>query len=135
MARYTSYDVKDAQQIEDTDTVHRYYVAMSTVGTGDNPDSQSFNNELRTVDLSGTKNWNDYGTDFAPEFDENNAPKMTLWRQVGNDVNTAEQVKMKDSSDPAQPTWTDNGDGAWTFTYTNLPAADENDKASRYWYV
>ena len=128
-----SYDVKDAQQIEDTDTVHRYYVAMSTVGTGDNPDSQSFNNELRTVDLSGTKNWNDYGTDFAPEFDENNAPKMTLWRQVGNDVNTAEQVKMKDSSDPAQPTWTDNGDGAWTFTYTNLPAADENDKAYTYW--
>lgn len=128
-----SYDVKDAQQVEDTDTAHRYYVATSTVGTGDNPDSQSFSNELRTVNLSGTKNWNDYGTSFTPAFDKDNAPKMTLWRQVGDDVNTAEQVKMKDGSDPAQPTWTDNGDGTWTFTYTNLPAADENDKAYTYW--
>lgn len=128
-----SYDVKDAQQVEDTDTAHRYYVATSTVGTGDNPDSQSFNNELRTVNLSGTKNWNDYGTSFTPAFDKDKAPKMTLWRQVGDVVNTAEPVKMKDGSDPAQPTWTDNGDGTWTFTYTNLPAADENDKAYTYW--
>lgn len=128
-----SYDVKDAQQVEDTDTAHRYYVATSTVGTGDNPDSQSFNNELRTVDLSGTKNWNDYGTGFAPVFDKNNAPQMVLYRQVGNDATTAERVTMKGGSDPAQPTWSDNGDGTWTFTYTDLPAADENDKNYTYW--
>ena len=128
-----SYDVKGAEQVEDTDTAHRYYVVTSTVGTGDNPDSQSFDNELRTVNLTGTKKWNDYGTGFAPAFDSDNTPKMVLYRQVGDDTTTAEKVTMKDGSNPAQPRWADNGDGTWTFTYTGLPAADENDQAYTYW--
>ena len=129
-----SYDVKNATEVEDADTAHRYYVVNSVAGAADtDPDSQSFDNELRTVSLTGTKKWNDYGTGFAPTFDANNAPQMVLYRQVGNDTTTAEKVTMKDGSNPAQPTWTDKGDGTWTFTYTGLPAADENDRAYTYW--
>ena len=129
-----SYDVKNATEVEDADTAHRYYVVSSVAGAADaDPDSQFFDNELRTVSLTGTKKWNDYGTGFAPAFDSNNAPKMVLYRQVGDDTTTAEKVTMKNGTDPAQPTWTVKGDGTWTFTYTGLPAADENDRAYTYW--
>ena len=123
-----SYDVTGATEVKDADTAHRYFV----VGAGDTG-SQAFENDLRTVNLTGTKNWNDYGTGFAPTFDKNNAPQMVLYRQVGNDTTTAEQVKMKNGSAAPQPTWTDNVDGTWTFTYTGLPAANENDQPYIYW--
>lgn len=123
-----SYDVTGATEVKDADTAHRYFV----VGAGDTG-SQAFENDLRTVNLTGTKNWNDYGTGFAPTFDKNNAPQMVLYRQVGNDTTTAEQAKMKDGSAAPQPTWTNNGDGTWTFTYTGLPAANENDQPYIYW--
>ena len=128
-----SYDVKGAEQVEDTDTAHRYYVVNSVAGAADtDPDSQSFDNELRTVDLTGTKAWE---SDYAKvAFDEDKAPKMTLWRQVGDDTSSAEQVKMKDGSAAPQPTWNDDdSDGVWTFVYENLPAADENDEDYVYW--
>lgn len=122
-----SYDVIGATEVEDTDTDHRYYV-VAAAGDG----SYAYENELRTVDLTGTKAW---ASDYAKvAFDEDKAPKMTLWRQVGNDTSTAEQVKMKGGSAAPQPKWNDDdGDGVWTFVYENLPAADENDEAYVYW--
>lgn len=125
-----SYDVTDATQVADADTAHRYYVVSSTNG------GQSFENVLRTVDLTGTKQWKDYDSGFAPAFDENKAPTMVLYRAIknGDEFVNIEEVKLKDGSAAPQPAWSDaNNDGVWEFTYENLPAADENDNAYTYW--
>lgn len=130
-----SYDVEGTGvgQVEDTDTAHRYYVVSSSAGTtADDPSSQSYTNNLRTVDLTGTKKWDDHGTGIAPDA-VTKAPTMTLWRQ--SQGGAAEQVKLKNGSAAPQPTWTEGPDDAWTFTYKNLPAADENDKPYTYWAV
>ena len=132
-----SYDVTDASATEVTtiDTAHRYYVVDSEGGAGGEnapASTQEFTNTLRTTSLMGTKLWNDHDTGIAPDFDAANAPQMTLWRQVQG--GTAEQVKMKDGTAAAQPTWNDvDGDGVWTFVYEDLPAADENDRPYTYW--
>ena len=136
-----SYDVEGTkvEQVPDTDTAHRYYVVSSSAGaTDDDPSNQSYTNDLRTVDLTGTKLWEDFGTGIAPEFDASKVPTMTLYRAVENGDGTwgtAEQVKMKDGSAAAQPKWAEGADGAWTFTYEDLPAADKNDKPYTYWAV
>lgn len=135
-----SYDVIGAEQVTDTDTAHRYYVVPVTEATGDNPSSQLFTNTLRTVDLQGTKLWNDYGTGFASQLDTDDMPKLTLNRKAG--ANGAEEpVKYITSEDgkvtstDAQPEWTKNKDGSFTFTYVDLPAANKNDVPYTYWAV
>ena len=125
-----SYDVTGATQVADADTAHRYYVVSNTNG------GQPFENVLRTVDLTGTKQWEDYDSDFAPAFDESKAPTMVLYRAIknGDEFVNIEEVELKDGSAAPQPAWTDaNNDGVWEFTYENLPAADENDNAYTYW--
>lgn len=123
-----SYDVVGGTEVQDDDTAHRYYVVAST----NEGHSQTFANALRTVDLTGTKAWDDQGIGIAPDFDADKAPTMVLYRQV--EGGQPEQVKMKDGSAPAQPEWNDNdGDGVWTFVYRDLPAADQNDKPYTYW--
>lgn len=127
-----SYDVTDqsAVQVDDADEDHRYYVVSVTPGTGDDSSSQAYTNTLRTTSLTGTKIWDGRDTGIAPSFDDDK-PTMVLYRQVAG--GTAEQVKLKNGSAAPQPEWTDNNDGTWTFTYTGLPAADENDKPYTYW--
>lgn len=134
-----SYDVtnENAEKVEDTDTAHRYYVVPVPKVTGDDPSSQSFTNTLRTVTLTGTKAWEDFETGFAPEFDVDKAPTMTLYRAVDADgdgeLDNTEKV-LQDGNPAKQPTWTDaNSDGVWEFTYENLPAADKNDNPYVYW--
>ena len=132
-----SYDVKDGTQVSDTDTAHRYYVVSTTAGTGGVSSAQSFTNNLRTVDLTGTKQWEDFGSGLTPEFDENDLPEMTLWRAAKNasgGFGQAERV-LKNGNPAPQPTWTDNGNGTWTFTYSDLPAANANDQDYVYWAV
>ena len=114
----------------------RYYVVEGDQDVGDGTDSQSFINALRTVDLQGTKVWEDFGTDIADSYTAADMPQMTLYRAIKNNDGTleaGEQVKMKDGSDPAQPTWNKNSDGIWIFTYSDLPAADEQDRPYTYW--
>ena len=132
-----SYDVPGATQVEDTDTAHRYYVVPTTVGTGGVSSTQGFINDLRTVDLTGTKQWEDFGSGLTPQLDLNDLPKMTLWRAVDNgngNLGTAERV-LKNGNPVPQPTWTDKGNGIWTFTYSDLPAANANDQDYVYWAV
>lgn len=130
-----SYDVTSGTQVEDTDTAHRYYVVNSTEDA-DGKDTQAFQNTLRTVDLKGTKIWKDDGSEgIIPDFDSSDKPTMVLYRAIKNNDGTleaGEQVKMKDD-DPAQPTWSKNSDGTWAFTYSDLPAADEQDRPYTYW--
>lgn len=132
-----SYDVPGATQVEDTDTAHRYYVVPTTVGTGGVSSMQGFINDLRTVDLTGTKQWEDFGSGLTPQLDLNDLPEMTLWRAVDNgngNLGTAERV-LKNGNPAPQPTWTDKGNGIWTFTYSDLPAANANDQDYVYWAV
>lgn len=126
-----SYDVTGTEVATATENgvAYRYYVVASTEDAS-GYDTQSFTNELRTVGLTGTKLWEDFGTTLADNLTEDDMPTMVLYRQA--EGGSAEQVKMKDGSAPAQPEWTETADG-WTFTYENLPAADENNKPYTYW--
>ena len=101
---------------------YRYYVVDSTNS------AQSFTNTLRIVRLTGTKAWEDYGTDIAPEFNKDNLPQMTLYRSV----NGGNGQKVTYLYNGGQPEWAENN-GTWTYTYENLPAADKNDNAYTYW--
>ena len=136
--------LKNADGTDYTETVngvtYRYYVVSSSAAAQDNPATQTFTNTLRTVDLQGTKLWNDYGTGFAGQLDNDDMPKLTLKRKAG-DNGTEETVKYITSEDgkvtstDAQPTWTKNQDGSFTFTYVDLPAANKNDVPYTYWAV
>ncbi|HJG40853.1 SpaA isopeptide-forming pilin-related protein [Bifidobacterium pullorum] len=136
--------LKNADGTDYTETVngvtYRYYVVSSSAATQDKPATQTFTNTLRTVDLQGTKLWNDYGTGFASQLDTDDMPKLTLKRKAG-DNGTEETVKYITSEDgkvtstDAQPTWTKNKDGSFTFTYVDLPAANKNDVPYTYWAV
>lgn len=136
--------LKNADDTDYTETVngvtYRYYVVSSSA-TQDKPATQTFTNTLRTVDLQGTKLWNDYGTDFARQLDTDDMPKLTLKRKAG-DNGTEETVKYITSENgnvttDAQPTWKKNEDGSFTFTFTyvDLPAANKNDVPYTYWAV
>lgn len=142
-----SYDVEGTGSelvatATDTDGVtYRYYAVDSTKGTGDAPDSQTFTNDLRTTTLTGTKEWDDHGTGLADNLTADDMPTIVLYRATRTEntdgtisFGTTEQVEMADGSAPAQPTWNDDdGDGAWTFTYEGLPAANEDDVEYVYW--
>lgn len=138
-----SYDLKGGTEVAtatDTDGVtYRFYVVSSTEG-GDAGDSQSFANVLRTTNLTGTKLWDDYDTGLANNLTADDMPQMTLYRAIattGDDGTTSfdnvEPVKLKDGKAAPQPTWTKGQDGAWTFTYEDLPAANEDNVDYVYW--
>ena len=123
-----SYDVTGiaAEQVEVSGSSYRYYVVSSTDGA-DGTSTQTFTNTLRTVDLTGTKAWEDYGTTLADSLTKEDMPEMTLHRSVngGSDEDVTRYA--------GQPEWNPNGDGTWTFTYEDLPAADATDRPYTYW--
>ena len=116
------------------DVIYRYYVVNSVEGGGAG-DSQTFTNTLRTVNLTGTKAWEDFGTGVAPNIADNDYPTMTLYRAYKTGDTTysqAEQVTYIHNG--GQPEWTDaDNDGIWEFAYNGLPAANADDKPYVYW--
>ena len=134
-----SYDVTDASAelvVEATEptsgVTYRYYVVDSVEG-GDAGDAQTFTNTLRTVELTGTKLWDDHGTKLTDGLTEADMPGMVLYRAtiLGNGkFGPTENV----TSYAGQPEWDGSGD-TWTFTYENLPAADEDNVDYIYWAV
>uniref|UniRef100_UPI002804F6AA Cna B-type domain-containing protein n=1 Tax=uncultured Enorma sp. TaxID=1714346 RepID=UPI002804F6AA len=134
-----SYDVTDASAelvVEATEpttrVTYRYYVVDSVEG-GDAGDAQTFTNTLRTVELTGTKRWDDHGTTLADNLTEADMPDMVLYRAtiLGNGkFGPTENV----TSYAGKPTWEGSGE-SWTFTYTGLPAANEDDVDYVYWAV
>lgn len=72
-------DTKDTPATTDDDVNYRYYVVDSVVGGGAG-DSQTFTNTLRTVNLTGTKAWEDFDTEVAPNIADGDFPTMTLYR-------------------------------------------------------
>lgn len=134
-----SYDVTDASAelvVEATEpttrVTYRYYVVDSVEG-GDAGDAQTFTNTLRTVELTGTKRWDDHGTTLADNLTEADMPDMVLYRAtiLGNGkFGPTENV----TSYAGQPDWSGSGD-TWTFAYTGLPAANEDNVDYVYWAV
>ncbi|WP_417228532.1 SpaA isopeptide-forming pilin-related protein [Thermophilibacter sp.] len=140
-----SYDLENGDLVATAtgadDATYRFYVVSSVEG-GDAGDSQSFTNVLRTTSLTGTKLWDDHGTGLAEKLTAEDMPQMTLYHATVKSVDaegnptsfgTAEQVKLKNGQAAPQPTWTEGQDGAWTFTYEDLPAANEDNVDYVYW--
>ena len=101
---------------------------------------QTYVNSLYTIGLSGTKAWEDYGTGFAPAFDQDGdgvidrAPDMKLYRTTGDPADQDaqwEEARTADGSMP-QPAWSKGTDGTWTWTYSGLPRADGSGNAYTY---
>ena len=143
-----SYDVEGGTEVakamdKASDVTYRFYVVTSTDADDDGSvDTQEFINDLRTTTLTGTKVWNDSETTLADNLTENDMPEMVLYRAIVTETDndgkptafgTAEQVK-KDGATP-QPTWKKTDDQVWTFTYENLPAANEDNVDYVYWAV
>lgn len=116
------------------DVTYRYYVVDSVEG-GDAGDSQTFTNKLRTVNLTGTKAWEDFGTGVAPNIADSDFPTMTLYRAYKTGDTTYSQAQQVTYIyNNGQPVWTDaNSDGVWEFAYNGLPAANADDKPYVYW--
>lgn len=117
------------------DVTYRYYVVSSTQGNEQTPDSQMFTNTLRTVNLTGTKEWDDFNTGVAPNITDKNFPTMTLYRAYKTGDTTYSQAQQVTYIyNNGQPEWTDaNSDGVWEFAYNGLPAANADDKPYVYW--
>lgn len=116
------------------DVTYRYYVVDSVEG-GDAGDSQTFTNTLRTVNLTGTKEWDDFNTGVAPNIADRGFPTMMLYRAYKTGDTTYSQAQQVTYIyNNGQPVWTDvEGDGIWEFKYENLPAANADDKPYVYW--
>ena len=115
---------------------YRYY-AVATDGAGST--NQTYTNVLRTTTLTGTKRWEDYGTTLADSLKVEDMPDLTLCRKAGENGTTerVSYIKFNDdgtvASQNAQPDWTKNADGTFTFTYTGMPAANQQNVNYTYW--
>lgn len=75
--------------------------------------------------ISGTKTWVDNGDSYKTRPENLD---LTLTRKADGKT---EIVKDKDGNH-LQPIWADKNTDKWTYTYTDLPAADENGKEYTY---
>lgn len=106
---------------------YRYYVVPGDTVEG--ALSYTFTNTLRTVNLQGTKLWNDYGTGLADDLTTDDMPKLTLKRKAGNVTETVKYV----ATDDGQPTWGSDGNGTFTFLYEGMPEANSDNVSYTYW--
>lgn len=92
-------------------------VDFDSSNEGQKLDSQTFENKLVTINLSGTKKWEDYGTGLSPDFEEGTVrPNLTLYRAVKG----AEPQIVELAASHLE--WNqENEDGSWGYTYKNLP--------------
>lgn len=85
-------------------------------GTGS---TVAYTNDKSTVTLSGTKVWSDYSNAAGTRPD---SVMLTLYKGAGTEVTGF------------TPTWTDNGDSTWSYSYANLPKL-ETDGTTISYYV
>ena len=109
-------------------------VQLVAVGVGANAPGascQTFTNTLNTVDISGTKRFNDYGTGLAPTtLDQvQSSVKLKVQRSLdGLSWSDAE----KDGGTAPQAEWAMGENGAWTFKFSSLPYADQAGNVYQY---
>ena len=78
----------------------------------------AFTNDKSTTTLSGTKVWSDFSnvTGVRPD-----SVALTLYKDTGTEVTDF------------VPTWKDNGDGTWSYSYAGLPKYESDGTAISYY--
>ena len=109
-------------------------VQLVVVGVGANAPGascQTFSNALNTVDVSGTKRFNDYGTGLAPTtLDQvQSSVKLKVQRSLDG---LAWSDAEKDGGTAPQAEWAMGENGAWTFKFSSLPYADQAGNVYQY---
>ena len=92
---------------------------------------QTFTNTLNTVDVSGTKRFNDYGTGLAPTTLDQVQSSVKLKVQHSLD-GLAWSDAEKDGGTAPQAEWAMGENGAWTFKFSSLPYADQAGNVYQY---
>ncbi len=124
-------------------------VTADTDGDGTVSLRHYFYNQLQTTTLAGTKYWLSNGRSSA--FEDDDSPQdsgLTLELQRTADATPSESSTwstvtktVKGEQVAVQPTWTQGDEAAiegtdysdvWTFTYTDLPACDQDGNAYTY---
>lgn len=109
-------------------------VQLVAVGVGANAPGascQTFSNALNTVDISGTKRFNDYGTGLAPMTLDQVQCSVKLKVQRSLD-GLAWSDAEKDGGTAPQAEWAMGENGAWTFKFSSLPYADQAGNVYQY---
>lgn len=109
-------------------------VQLVAVGVGANASGascQAFTNALNTVDISGTKRFNDYGTGLAPTTLEQVQSSVKLKVQRSLDGLSWSDAE-KDGGIAPQAEWAMGENGAWTFKFSSLPYADQAGNVYQY---
>ena len=109
----TTYKDEDGEDVEYKPTITNTSVTGEVMGTNTKYGYEFVNKNVAT-EITVTKVWEDEDNKY------NNRP---------NDI----VLKLSDGTSViAQPTKTDNGDGTWTYVYTNLNVYDEDGKLITY---
>ena len=109
-------------------------VQLVAVGVGANAPGascQAFANALNTVDILGTKRFNDYGTGLAPTTLDQVQSSVKLKVQRSLDGLSWSDAK-KDGGTAPQAEWAMGENGAWTFKFSSLPYADQAGNVYQY---
>ena len=95
---------------------------------------QHYVNTLLTTTVTGTKDWNDWGSGLASTLDPSTCGiELNLYRKVED--GSEKLVEVADATGAlraAAPTWSKNEGGTWTYEFTGLPKTDQNGKVYSY---
>ena len=92
--------------------------------------ASEFTNRLNTIDITGKKLFNDYGTGMAPQSIEQVQDVVKL--KVQRSVDGASWVDAsKDGGVADEPMWK-QVDGTWVYSYSGLPKTDQAGNVYRY---
>lgn len=92
--------------------------------------ANAFVNRLDTIDITGKKLFNDYGTGLAPQSIEQVRDLVKLRVQRSVDGQTWADA-TKDGGKADEPTWK-QVDGAWVYSYPGLPKTDQAGNVYHY---
>ena len=92
--------------------------------------ANAFVNRLDTIDITGKKLFNDYGTGLAPQSIEQVQDLVKLRVQRSVDGQTWTDA-TKDGGKANEPVWKQD-DGTWVYSYSGLPKTDQAGNVYRY---
>ena len=92
--------------------------------------ANAFVNRLDTIDITGKKLFNDYGTGLAPQSIEQVRDLVKLRVQRSVDGRTWADA-TKDGGKADEPVWK-QVDGTWVYSYSGLPKTDQAGNVYRY---
>lgn len=92
--------------------------------------ANAFVNRLDTIDITGKKLFNDYGTGLAPQSIEQVRDLVKLRVQRSVDGQSWADA-TKDGGKADEPVWKQD-DGTWVYSYSGLPKTDQAGNVYRY---